>query len=349
MPQTPTAALAGLPAPAPTLLGRAVFSAQELFDRFPPVLGHPGKALVFQIACPAGARHQGQLGVSRWRAGALPVSIPPAAPRVDVTDDAFDYAPVVPADTPCVEWHLSFANAELFCAYGGPALAQDELQVAEHPALGALREALARTSDTALAPRTREGGVATPVLITGVERRCVIDTTPDLASDRPLGLYGMRFSKASPAQIRSAVTVLDPPTRTNVLAIEAPTGGTGTYALRDLGDALSTAYAGFAAAVLESRRACGDGASTVLHTGHWGAGAYGGDRTAMASMQLLAARLAGLDRVVFHAFDDDGVVACQRALRLLQRLAPAGVEGETMPVLHGLLAERFRWGPGDGN
>lgn len=266
-----------------------------------------------------------------------------------MTDDAFDYAPVAPGDAPCVEWHLSFANAELFCAYGGPALAQDELQVAEHPALGALREALAATNDAALAPRTREGGVATPVLITGVERRCVIDTAPDLASDRPLGLYGIRFSKASPAQIRSAVTVLEPPTLTNVLAIEAPTGGTGMYTRRDLEDALATAYAGFAAAVLESRRSCGDGAMSVLHTGHWGAGAYGGDRTAMASVQLLAARLAGLDRVAFHAFDDDGVLACQRALRLLERLAPPETERETARVLDGLLAERFRWGPGDGN
>jgi hypothetical protein len=41
-----------------------------------------------------------------------------------------------------MEWYLNFAHYNLFCAYGGSLFAQDEMQVAEHPPLCSLREAL---------------------------------------------------------------------------------------------------------------------------------------------------------------------------------------------------------------
>ena len=42
-----------------------------------------------------------------------------------------------------VEWHVNFADPLLFGAYGTAFFAQDEIQVAEHPALAALHEVLA--------------------------------------------------------------------------------------------------------------------------------------------------------------------------------------------------------------
>jgi hypothetical protein len=42
-------------------------------------------------------------------------------------------------------WHVNFADPQLFVAYGSQLLAQDELQAAEHPLLGSIREALPRT------------------------------------------------------------------------------------------------------------------------------------------------------------------------------------------------------------
>ena len=75
--------------------------------------------------------------------------------------DLFHYAPPETPNT--LVWHLNFAHHHLFVAYGGGLMAQDELQVAEHPALGSLREALVATS--AVLPLTVERGQPTPITI----------------------------------------------------------------------------------------------------------------------------------------------------------------------------------------
>lgn len=41
-----------------------------------------------------------------------------------------------------MEWWVNFADPILFVAYAGRLFAQDEIQVAEHPALGHLKEKL---------------------------------------------------------------------------------------------------------------------------------------------------------------------------------------------------------------
>lgn len=64
-----------------------------------------------------------------------------------------------------VDWHMNFADTDLFVAYGSPLLAQDELQVLEHPILGSLRVALAARGQP---PETTDGKLRpTPVTITG--------------------------------------------------------------------------------------------------------------------------------------------------------------------------------------
>ena len=72
----------------------------------------------------------------------------------------------------------------------------------------------------------------------------------------------------------------------------------------------------------------------VIHTGNWGCGthseggrprhsypifvgAFGGNRTLMALIQFIAARFAGVDEIVYHAFDQQGVDACNAAHKLL--------------------------------
>ena len=79
----------------------------------------------------------------------------------------------------------------------------------EHPALGALREGLL---DLRLKAVTEEGGGPTPVLVTGVERRCALDTAPNLEAGWPRGLYGNRFAVAPAEHVRAALRVLEPPT-----------------------------------------------------------------------------------------------------------------------------------------
>lgn len=92
--------------------------------------------------------------------------------------------------------------------------------------------------------------------------------------------------------------------------MDAPRGGSGTYTFSTIKEVLGTAYTGFSLAKLESSTSiaadgapAGDAIPATIHTGHWGTAAYGGNKVLMSMLQILAARLAGVDKVVFHAFD----------------------------------------------
>lgn len=315
----------------PSLIARWSFVAQALVDAHPPRLLDRNKHVVHGIACPPGAHHAGRLEVSRWRADALPEVVPPAnAPVVEPRGDFYTYD-AAPAGT--VAWHLNFADARLFGFYGGPLLAQDELQVAEHPVLASVREALEAEGQA----RTVEGGRPTPVLVRGAERRC-----------RLRGLYGNAFAAAGSAAVATATQPIVPPTVTNIVAIEAIPGGRGRYTRQEIAYTLLTAYAGFAAARAES---AGDGEpqpAVVVHTGWWGCGAYGGDRVLMAALQVLAARLAGVDRLVFHTGDGDSARLLGEALHVAEAAAPAGAERRETVVVAALEAQGREWGRGNG-
>jgi len=140
---------------------------------------------------------------------------------LEMRPDIYDYTPATSLPG-TVEWRVNFAGPHLFAAYGTGLFAQDEMQCAEHPALGALREALPAAGLPAL---TLEQGRPTPVLVTGVECRCHVDTSPDVSADRPYGLYGNEFAAASADAVRRATGRLDPPTPTNIIAMAAPYPG----------------------------------------------------------------------------------------------------------------------------
>lgn len=329
---------------APSLLGRAVFTIDELFVAHPPRWQHRNKKALFEHLCPPGTRHDGELTVSRWAPRSLPLAgRAPDRTAIELRPDVFTYDPPAAG---AVEWHLNFAHSSLFIAYGGPLFAQDELQVAEHPALACVRERLAARPEPGLAPRTREDDQATPVLIRGAPRRGAVATDVNFDEDRPLGLYGNAFARAPVAAVLRAARRIDPPTTSNILAIEAPPGGVGRYSLAQLFDVVTTAYSGFAAARDESFAATGAPAPAIcVHTGHWGTGAYGGDRVLMAMLQFLAARAAELDRLVFHTVDRAGAEPCREALARLDALAGATLQ-ETLLAID---AMGFRWGVSDGN
>ncbi len=206
-----------------TCLGRTRFDAASLMREHPPRFKLAHKRLVYERAMATGAP-RGSIAYSRWGEPPLPTLLSDVAPRVDLRDDVFGYEPEADGVVP---WYLNFAHTILFVAYGGPLLAQDELQVLEHPALGSVREALVLNTDAGLRPVTREDGHATPVLITGVERRCALATDVDLEAGHPLGLYGNRSRGRAPSIVLRSLRVLDPPTRSNLGALEAPPGGAG--------------------------------------------------------------------------------------------------------------------------
>lgn len=310
----------------------------------PPLWTHSNKRAVFEVACPPGSVHGGTIGYSRWRGEPLPERMVAGRDLVVERPGYFDYEPVL-GDSHAVEWHLNFADPHLFSAYAGQLFAQDEMQVAEHPALGALREAL---ESIGIRPMTAESSGPTPILVTEVERRVAVSTDPDPAAGRPRGLYGNAFAAATREAIRAATHRIDPPTVTNLIAIAAPYPGRGTYDAATIESVLVTACTAFAVAVGESRRLAGEHARVAVHTGYWGCGAFAGNRTLMALLQLLAAGSAGLDRLVFHTGQPGGEAALAEARAIEAELVPDGPVA-TGPLVEAIVARRFQWGISDGN
>lgn len=291
---------------------------------------HPNKQIVFDLACSPDSIHSGLVELTRWAAAALPERVELAATDIAPVADVYDYG-----DLDGV-WHVNFADPELFVAFASSLLAQDELQCAEHPALCSLRIALLDEGQPA---RTEDEGAATPVLVTGVERRVALDTSV---------LYGNRFAAASPSIVRAHTRVLSPPTRTNLIAIAAPTGGPGPYWRRQIDHILTTAYTGFAAAAYESRRLWPD-ALVEIRTGFWGCGAFGGNRTLMTMLQLLAARLATVDRLRFYTVTPSGMPDFSAGAGALEDVLARGTPGEPLDTLLERIADLdLEWGVGNG-
>ena len=241
---------------------------------------------------------------------------------------------------------INFADPHLFVAYGSSLFAQDEMQVVEHPALRALREAL---DAEVLQAVTVKSGRPTPVLVTGIERRCRVATDRNVAEGRPHGLYGNAFARADASAVRQATTRIDPPTTTNLIAIAAPTGGYGEYRASQVRYVLDTAFTGFRAAVEESARLRGVKCSVVVHSGFWGCGAFGGNRVLMAILQMIAAEMAGLERLVMHTFDASGTKALDEATAAIRTELERGSLVQTDQLIERIVALGFEWGISDGN
>lgn len=288
-------------------LFRERFDARRLTTEYPLDLPHPHKRLVYELCGPPG----GELEVARFAEEALPAVLPEHVVDVQPVAGYFDYG-----SEPGV-WHVNFADPDLFFAYGSALLAQDELQCAEHPSLGSVREAMGAHA------LTEEDGRPTPVTVAGVERRCEIR-----------GLYGNAFAAASTETVRAAVRVISPPTISNILAIAAPNGGRGEYTRATIETALVTAYTGFLAA-----------SGGTLCTGFWGCGAFGGNRTLMTLVQLLAARLAQVPRLRFYVADDAGHAPYQAGVAAL---ADVTSDSSVPAIIDRITARGFRWGVSNG-
>lgn len=333
--------------PLQEALERRSFDAARLMAEHPPILRDANKRAVHEIACPRGCVHRGVVRYARWPASALPreVDVEAALSRTEAVEGFYDYAPVAGVDC-AMEWHVYFADRDLFFGYGCSLFAQDEIQAAEHPALGALREALVVEGLPAV---TVEASSATPVVVMGVERRCRVATEANAEQGRPEGLYGSAFARASVEAVHRATSKMEPPATSNLICIAAPAGGYGAYRASEIQSIQVTAFSGFRAAVLES---AGDGdklGQAVIHTGFWGCGAFGGNRVLMTLMQILAAELAQVHRLVFHVGARDGLRSFDEAC-LVARSHLAGKTPEVVADLPRRVAEwGLCWGTSDGN
>lgn len=320
---------------------RKQWNSQQLIKNMKPRFHHSNKELLFKLAFSNGVPSDGTLGYSRWSSRPLPTSFTEGETEVLQRPGFFDYE--VSSSEQVAEWHMNFANNEIFSAWATSLLAQDELQVAEHPALIGMR---IEATKEGISLWSVEDCAPTPILITGVERRINIDTSPNEGAGRPRGIYGNNFRNASEAQIASATTVITPPTQSNILAIEAPAYGSGRYTSNTITYILSTAYSGFSAVLDESRLSL-NAATVRIHSGFWGCGAYGGNRVLMLLLQMVAARLAGIDQITFHTGDGSGSLPFQESHEIYQR-----IQMEKLPidqVIDLVAGYHFEWGETDGN
>jgi hypothetical protein len=299
--------------------------AAEGWPRFPS----ERKRWLLELAL-RGGPPQGALGFSRWSCASLPATIPRRRAAIGARPGIFAYEA---SSASWIRWHLNFADPELFAFCGGDLFAQDEIQVAEHPALALLRQRLLAERR---ATRTVEGARPTPVLVSGVERRLAIDTR---------AIYGNALRRSSREELERAARVLTTPTRSHILAIAAPRHGYGAYRRAELVSALETATSGFRAAVIESRSLAPQARVEVV-SGWWGCGAFGGNRVVMSFVQILAAHLADLDSLVLHTVES-GSDAVDEARELVDLLAPP--DTALSPALDGLVTRGFAWGQSDGN
>jgi hypothetical protein len=183
----------------------------------------------------------------------------------------------------------------------------------------------------------------------GAERRVRIQTDRRAGRGGPSWLYGVAFAEATAEVVRQATTAIDPPTTSNVIAIAAPIGGHGRYREEQIELALSTAYSGFHAAVLESRRVAGPDAQVIVHSGFWGCGAFGGNRVMMTLLQLLAAQMAGLDRLVLHVGDPSGRTSVERATAIFRDGLTDGGLTDTAELIRLIETLGMEWSHSDGN
>ena len=138
--------------------------AQDLMHAHPPMIGDRNKRTVFEMRVQRGPSTRAFSNTCGGVAIPLPrgvgVDLEEALSRVSERPGFFHYvrSELLPN---AVGWHVNFADPILFGAYGTAFVAQDEIQVAEHPALAARQ----------LPVLTVEDGSPTPVLVAGVERR----------------------------------------------------------------------------------------------------------------------------------------------------------------------------------
>ncbi|CAF0730653.1 unnamed protein product [Adineta ricciae] len=266
--------------------------------------------------------------------------------------DVFDYKPIGGLHT--IEWYMNFANHDIFAYYHSSLLAQDELQVLECPQLASLREFLLKQNrstdngDQPFDPHVIEGNSPYPILIGNVERAIELNTT---------NLYGHKFSTSSESTVLSSYTYLDSRQIINLIAIEAPKYGSGFYTHKQIEYILQACFTAYSAARalantiynLKTDQLPRTPLKTYVHTGWFGCGAYGGDRTIMIILQILAAKMAGIDKLIFHTVTNDCDREIKSAKSCLENLLHRGQNKVSMnELIKRLIDKGFQWGASNG-
>jgi len=272
--------------------------------------------------------------VSLGNSSIADIHIPPdAQTQVVLQEGSFDYPLSTDEE---VHWTANFGDSNVFGYCKTGLFAQDELQVAEHPALVNVHEAFHQDPTFG---RLQPGSA---LLIQGALRYGAIDTAKRI--DRINGtLYGNNFQRASEEEIDSVTTRLEGENLrpSNIFVIAAPRIAPRLegqpYTLQTLTEIARTAYAAFkgivdiSTPVQPSGEFDGDVPRArpriVVHTGNWGCGAFGNDVKTQAAIVIAMARAAGIDEL--RGYPMSSTVAWHQAIGLLNYIermtAPVGM------------------------
>ena len=325
-------------------LGGVEVTVGELLRNDPPEYCNDFKREMYEEAAEAFADRQSEVVIRYSRHTCVELSEilirPDAAklPEIVPVPYFFRYDDPASDDEKC--WYLNFADPQLFVAYDSDLFAQDEIQTLEHPLLASVALRAGGSREPGLRPLTVEKCRPTPWIFENVPRWIEVDTAPVDESGETRSIYGNAFADADYELLRRAITLEeDPEARSNVIAMAAPCPGYGAYKPHEIEQLLSTVLAGFAPAV-----AAGAGKKTVIHTGRWGAGAFGGSEELALCAQIAGGMLCGVTKLYFHAVS----AAClENALETAKTIVTGSTYAEQL--VEKLLARNYRWGRGDGN
>lgn len=85
----------------------------------------------------------------------------------------------------------------------------------------------------------------------------------------------------------------------------------------------------------------------MIHSGFWGCGAFGGNKAMMLMLQELAARMAGVERLVLHVMDEAGQTSAAVCSSHVKQFLDVG-EVSTPAMIDRVVAMGLRWGVGNG-
>lgn len=327
-------------------LGEGSFTVGELLRENPPEYRNEFKREIYSEAAVFFASRQADLAIGFSRSTSLELSeiaIRPGAakmPGIVTVPHYFRYD-----DPPSQEempWYLNFADPCLFFAYDSALFAQDEIQTLEHPMLAAVMLRLEGMNDPGLRPLTVENGRPTPWIFENVPRWIGVDTLPVDENGETKSIYGNAFCIADQALLRRAITIGgDPAACSNIIAMAAPSPGYGLYQPHQIRQLLGTVLAGFAPAVEASAER---GRAAVIHTGRWGAGAFGGSEELALCVQIIGGMLSGVSKLCFHAVSEEFL---ENAREIAGTVVAASADAEE--ISEKLLAIGYEWGVSDGN
>ena len=333
--------------------GQVILNYQDLINKYPPLYTYRRKIELYEKSLLKYGQQKGNLRVSRC--GFKQHNWNKTIAKNDLfirTDSGFYEYDKDMSDSHRQVWYLNFADPELFGFYSGTLFAQDEMMTLEMPLLCSVREYLVSKDIHGLPPRTAVRCLykyePTPILIENVPQWIRVDTKPTMPDGTQVSIYGNNFAFANQEQIDAGITIMTDDVKCNVICASAPFGGNGDYTAKEIDYTLRAAFSAFEQTVALSKKnlKLGDYVDstvlTVIHTGNWGCGAYGGNYELMYLIQMIASSAVGVNELVFHSPKNDFFDKAQDKFQTLQGMSLSECAAF-------LKRQKYRWGMSDGN